>query len=978
MYQTTPEHHSTPTTPPLLHTRLLRLAEKHPRRAVRLAQRLLERAEGSAEHAWAAYVFGYAQLRYEHASAARESLEQALQLFQHQADHNAMLLCRLSLLQARQLAGEGSHLQDAWNELVADCEQAQQWKLLLQARNEQIAHLNLLGRPSEARALAQQQPALLQLAGDEADRARYAMVMSVTLTSCGELDAAAEAADQALEIFRALNRPIWVARVLVERAWIWLRREQFELTRADLQAALTTFWRFDLPLRIGFCERELGVLASLLGDYPTSIAHTLQARTLFAQAQRRDLAAGCDMNLGALAYYSGLYDLAALAYRYAQQTYHKLGNQRLSLGSERTQAMLMRVQGQPEAALEMLRELEPAVLAMGDQLEYAELLLEQACALRQCGENGAAFEKLQRALSVFVQRHNRKAIAECLVEQGLLHLDLHELPEACACFREALPDLVERPAHAWLAHHGLGRACEQIGDLDEAWAQYRTASSVVAKLRNRIISEHASSALFSQASQLYQDTLRLALRREDLAALVMVAEEQRAVVLQQQLLVSVSAPPPSLQALRDRLRDRLRSQIKMGAPSDKIDATMRKYVSALIQSRHYSNVTLLNEGEPFDLERLRERLNSAYGHDWTLLTTQQVDQQILMICITADQLTCTSTPFDSELQELIERACHPKHRLTTFRDLALLRGKTSTPWAVLRALANRLLAPELRARLHPRHRLLIVPTGPLHAIPWAALHLGDAWLAERAILQLLPSLDLQVRDAKLPSRSSSALLIGCETFGGRARDLPVALESLKQVAELWPGPTVRLAGEAANRNTINEMAADGGLQQYELVHIATHAQFNAAHGLLGHIKLADDDLLVDEVLRLGLGGALVLLAACEGAAGELLPGDEVLGIGRALVAAGASTVVASLWPIYDLAVPVFLDTFYRQVVQGDDAPTALAEAQRQLIACSEAEHPQAMLLRSPFVWACLCVTGLTVTRQPEAGGTLPAQVRSVP
>ncbi len=171
----------------------------------------------------------------------------------------------------------------------------------------------------------------------------------------------------------------------------------------------------------------------------------------------------------------------------------------------------------------------------------------------------------------------------------------------------------------------------------------------------------------------------------------------------------------------------------------------------------------------------------------------------------------------------------------------------------------------------------------------------------------------------------------------------------------------RLESAQATRQALNALAASGELRQYQLIHIASHAQLSAAHGLLGHIKLADDDLLVDEVLRLGLGGALVVLAACEGAAGEVLPGDEVLGIGRALLAAGAATVVASLWPIYDLAVPHMLDDFYDRLVGGDDAALALAYAQRALIALADVEHPHAGDLA---ITVCL---GLSVCHQRRDG-----------
>ena len=84
----------------------------------------------------------------------------------------------------------------------------------------------------------------------------------------------------------------------------------------------------------------------------------------------------------------------------------------------------------------------------------------------------------------------------------------------------------------------------------------------------------------------------------------------------------------------------------------------------------------------------------------------------------------------------------------------------------------------------------------------------------------------------------------------------------------------------------------------------------------------------------------------------------------ALLAAGAASVVASLWPIYDLATPYILDRFYRGLADGEDTATALAHAQRELIELPDAASPQAAILRSPFVWASFCLTSVGMASQP--------------
>jgi CHAT domain-containing protein len=291
----------------------------------------------------------------------------------------------------------------------------------------------------------------------------------------------------------------------------------------------------------------------------------------------------------------------------------------------------------------------------------------------------------------------------------------------------------------------------------------------------------------------------------------------------------------------------------------------------------------------------------------------------------------------------------------TYRDLERLRDPRRPAWATLAALGERLLPAWLRPRLGPDHRLLIVPGAPLHAIAWATLRVDEAWLCEHAVIQILPALGLP-SPPDAPADQGRALLLGCEAFGDRAAPLPGAVASLDLVAQHWDGPADRLVGPAASRSALLALSQSGALQRYRLLHIASHAQLGPAGGLLAHIKLADDDILLDELLQLQIRAALVVLAACEGGAAEALPGDEVLGLASALIAAGARAVLASLWPIYDGGTLATLAPFYAALTGGDDAALALARSQRAMIAAILDDDQSDSLVKTPFIWGGFTVT----------------------
>jgi tetratricopeptide (TPR) repeat protein len=929
--------------------RLLALAARDPRRAIRIARSWLEQADPAS--AWPNYLLGSALLRWERVPAAREHLAIALAAFAAADEQRMVRQCAYSLLVARQLTGEGAALQADWDALIAQCSDVGDWSLAARARAEQIAHLNVLGRPRDARSLAEQSTPLLVGYGAPADQARFDHVVGVALASCGDPGGAALRLEHASERFNNLRQPIGVARVLFERAWLWQRRERFDLAYSDLQQALAIFQRFDLPLRIAFCEKDLGTVAAGRGDYATAISQALRARGQFLAIGRTDLVARCDLNLGAVAHYLGLFDLATAAYRRAQDVYLALGDQRLWLICQRNQAMVLAAQGQPHAALEALQALELPVQAMGDRLEAAELLLERAGVLRQLGQHANALACFDTAWRQFRTLENVAGEAKCLLDEGWLWLDLDEWATAEPCLREAEMALAGRPAHRWRALHGLGRVAELRGDAEQALAYYETAGAIVADVRRSLASEHASSGVFAQASRLYQDALRLAARQRKADRILAIVECQRALALQRQIAEPDAAVPPELAARRDALRERLRALQAAGAPDEQIDAVLQQYTDVLLHTRHSTARAVEVPYQPLDVKQLRDQLTSAYGADWTVLVPVLIEHDLALVTLTAETLTLDHTPYDEQLRGLLARACLPRYRMSTFRDLAFIRGQTTAPWAGLYALAMRLLPPTVRARLHPAHRLLIVPTGPLHALPWAALRLDSGWLCQHAIIEQLAMLGGSWRSPSRLDPGASALLVACERFGDRAPELTNARASLDLVQACWPGVCTRLENEQATRRALLALSSSGELAGYQLIHVVSHAQLSAARGLLGHIKFADDDLLIDDVLQLRLEGALVVLAACDGAASEVLPGDELLSITRALLAAGAAGVVASVWPTYDQALPAIVEHFYRSLAGGADPALALARAQRALITDAHADQQPTNILGTPFIWA---------------------------
>jgi CHAT domain-containing protein len=118
----------------------------------------------------------------------------------------------------------------------------------------------------------------------------------------------------------------------------------------------------------------------------------------------------------------------------------------------------------------------------------------------------------------------------------------------------------------------------------------------------------------------------------------------------------------------------------------------------------------------------------------------------------------------------------------------------------------------------------------------------------------------------------------------------------------------------------------------DVIHLACHGFFWRQHPFASGIRLADRWLSIPEICGLGLRADLVTLAACETGRNVVGRGDELLGLIRGFVAAGAEALVASLWIVHDEISGQLMSAFYnglRGVRAGSGIGSSLRAAQLQ-------------------------------------------------
>jgi len=187
---------------------------------------------------------------------------------------------------------------------------------------------------------------------------------------------------------------------------------------------------------------------------------------------------------------------------------------------------------------------------------------------------------------------------------------------------------------------------------------------------------------------------------------------------------------------------------------------------------------------------------------------------------------------------------------------------------------------------------------------------------------------------------------------------PCIEEEAQCVAEALGSDRVYLREEA----TLARFRAESARSR--ILHIASHGMFRREQPMLSAIRLADTWLNLYDIYGLELGCELIVLSTCESGTADVTGGDEILGLTRGFLYAGAPALLTSQWRVNDAATAEFMACFYRHLAAADDAAVAHHRAMREI----RARHPH------PYFWAPFFLTGRPVARnQTGAHGSAGAR-----
>ncbi|MCH8874571.1 CHAT domain-containing protein, partial [candidate division KSB1 bacterium] len=613
-------------------------------------------------------------------------------------------------------------------------------------------------------------------------------------------------------------------------------------------------------------------------------------------------------------------------------------------------------------------------------------------------------EYVRRALQGSREIPDKNAEVNNLINLGSVLNFQGKYHDAAVNYNTALDQAraMNSPAQIWQALLGLGDNFERKGEYDQALKYYSLALDEVEGIRSALQSGQYKASFFAEKLFAYEAVIHLLgeLHQKeqtggyDLQAFH-YAEKAKArafLDLLAEALANVRAgtDPGLLQKQETILREMTQAQQQLQLESSqtqvnenavaelkaRIDQLEEEYRSLRHEiDRKNPKYSELQYPQPGTLEQIQ---SDVLDENTGLFEYSLGDSSSSLWVITDDSHQFYSLPNRDALQEQIEIV-----------RSGLLNPAQSSPefFAEASYKLYELLVQPAENFIKKDVRLVIVPDGVLNYLPFEIL-LTDKISGEAAAYSELPYLiksnpisygqsasvlrNLRVEKKTGDKTRQKQLLAfgdpvfgenedpalktqaGASTRGGLSR-LPYSGMEIQNIAKLFPSAQADIfTRREASEEKVKEKAK---LIGYKYVHFATHGLINERKPDFSSIVLAQDDdpgedgfLQAAEIFNLEMNADLIVLSACQTGLGKMVRGEGIIGLTRAFMYAGASSVLVSLWSVSDVSTSKLMENFYENlVVKNQDKAEALRRAQLLMLETEQFSHP--------FYWAPFVLIG---------------------
>jgi tetratricopeptide (TPR) repeat protein len=699
---------------------------------------------------------------------------------------------------------------------------------------------------------------------------------------------------------------------------------------------------------------HIGYLQFLRGDYNAALTTHYQAREELTRLGSVQLVAWCNHEIAEILLALNAFDDASESAGLARASFAEL-----NLPYESAQAAVVHAlasMGRQEFDQAQSDFLEARqVFAQDDNTTLVALIdsyLSELAIRRNQPVEAAKYAA--SSLRVFARQKLSTRAAYARLLSARAAYDSGDLKRASRMARGAL-ETVEglfAPAVAYQSHHLIGRIERDRNRSLPALKSFRTAVETIERMRGGIAADEFKATFLNDKIQAYEDAIAACLDHggdELIEEAFRLVESSKSRALADLLARYVRTSSESDAEGTPDIRERLSKLIEdlnwygsqAGLAEDKGDQR-----SAEVADR-YRHAVVRCERQIGQLFRRMEtdapafaeiqRMDGALVAD--LRETLQPGETVVEYFTTGEHVSAFIATRDgfqvvrrlaakSEVERLlatlrfqIEKFNYgPEYVEAYFGQLR--RGANE----ILGQLYTTIFAP-LEAALNG-DRLIVIPHGALHYVPFHALHDGSGYLIDRfeisyapsaAVLKLCRTRHAAGLVADLKPRSSNGDML--VALGAAESGTPQIEAEIYALAALFPN-SVTLTGEQATRENLLAAAP-----RARFLHLASHGYFRRDNPMFSFLKLSGGNLHFYSLLDLKLTADMVTLSACHTGVNKVFPGDELHGLVRGFLYAGAPSVVASLWAVSDRSTAEFMREMYTQIRAGQTKRAALRRAQ---------------------------------------------------
>jgi CHAT domain-containing protein/Tfp pilus assembly protein PilF len=574
-------------------------------------------------------------------------------------------------------------------------------------------------------------------------------------------------------------------------------------------------------------------------------------------------------------------------------------------------------------------------------------------------------------------------IAETYVKQGRYQEALAAADRGAALSRES-----NAMEWLWQARVAAGQVYRATSRLPEARLAFEDAIGTIEEIRRNVAgAEHEQHRYFAGRVYAYHSMVELLVAQNKLPEALTFAERAKSRALLDVLHRGgrkiTKAMTEEEKATEQDLRTQLVSlnkQIARESARSQPDHTLRKDLDSRLRKTR-------GEYEAFEntLYATHPELRVQRGHvaplrieDTSALLSDTRTAVLEFVVNEGKTLLFVLTKgasVDIEVFRLPISEADLTERIGQFRRL--LANADSRFASAARELYDLVLQPAA-ALLAGKHRLIVVPDGPLWELPVQALRNPQGhYVLEGHAVFYVPSLTVlreivRSRGTRPKTSEGTTVLafanpaLGKEAvarvkavFMDESLDpLPEAEEQVRALQRMYGARVTAYVGPDAREDRFK---AESG--KHQVLHLATHGIMNDRSPMYSHLLLAqpgdaskEDGLLEAwELMNLDLKADLAVLSACETGRGRVGKGEGMIGLAWALFVAGVRTTAVSQWKVRSDSTANLMVEFHRQLRARSNSSGGIGAAEALRAAALEVKSDPRY--RHPFHWAGFIVVG---------------------